>query len=317
MNTSIEYFNTPANDMSKHNTDIEWLHWPGYIAETLNPTTGCGPKSEGCLHCYAARLAASTLSATPRYYDLAKVNHHGHAVYKNIIRTWPETLEKLVRWTKPRCVFINSMGDLFHPRVPAKFIQKTLGYMGAARPHAYVILTKWPERAVKVLEGLESCRGPNDVFYPVPQRRMLIGPSIENQERAEERLPYVKQLHEMGYQTVVSFEPLLSSIYFDVLSSRNARDGSNMIDWALIGGESGEDDPRPFQISWAFGLISQLKERGVPAYMKQLGANPRYRGKYYPTRHFRGAEPNEWPPEIQCRELPPLARRFEPPPKLF
>jgi len=83
---------------------IEWTE------VTWNPVTGCTKISDGCMNCYAARLA-NRLKAmgNVRYTNgFAVTLHH-------------DLIEAPLKWRKPRTIFVNSMSDLFHEKVPASF----------------------------------------------------------------------------------------------------------------------------------------------------------------------------------------------------
>ena len=81
-------------------TTIEWC------TTSWNPITGCTPISDGCQHCYAKRMA---LRLRGRYGypqdDPFHVTFH------------PERLTEPLKWTKPRLIFVCSMGDIFHEEV--------------------------------------------------------------------------------------------------------------------------------------------------------------------------------------------------------
>ena len=60
-------------------------------------------------------------------------------------------LRSPLAWKKPRRVFVNSMGDMFHPKVPYEFINAAFSVMEQAareRGHVFQVLTKRPGRAV-------------------------------------------------------------------------------------------------------------------------------------------------------------------------
>ena len=57
-------------------------------------------------------------------------------------------MELPLRWKKPKCIFVNSMSDLFHDDVPLEFIQRVFSVMGRADWHQYQILTKRSARLV-------------------------------------------------------------------------------------------------------------------------------------------------------------------------
>jgi protein gp37 len=119
-------------------TSIEWTE------QTWNPTTGCDRISPGCDHCYALTMAK-------------RLKGMGQAKYQNDgdprtsgpgfgLTVHPDVLTDPLRWKKPRTVFVNSMSDLFHARVPRQFLARVFAVMAATPQHTYQILTKRPER---------------------------------------------------------------------------------------------------------------------------------------------------------------------------
>src|ERR1041384_8817821 len=91
---------------------IEWTD------STWNPVTGCTKVSAGCKHCYAERMAERLQAMGVRQYrDGFKLSLH------------PESLELPLRWKRPRCIFVNSMSDLFHEDVPVDYIRRVFDVM--------------------------------------------------------------------------------------------------------------------------------------------------------------------------------------------
>src|SRR5215210_3628768 len=87
-------------------TAIEWTN------ATWNPVTGCDKVSPGCAHCYAETFAE-------RFRGVP-----GHPYEQGFdLRFWPERVELPLTWRKPRMIFVNSMSDLFHERVPLDYIE--------------------------------------------------------------------------------------------------------------------------------------------------------------------------------------------------
>ena len=91
-------------------SSIEWTE------ATWNPSTGCDRISAGCDNCYALTLAK-------------RLKAMGSAKYQNDgddrtsgpgfgLTVHPDSLDVPRRWRQPRTVFVNSMSDLFHARVP-------------------------------------------------------------------------------------------------------------------------------------------------------------------------------------------------------
>jgi protein gp37 len=118
-------------------TTIEWTN------ATWNPVTGCSKVSPGCAHCYAERMAKRLQAmGQPNYRDGFAVRTHEHM------------LELPSSWSKPRMVFVNSMGDLFHEEVPLKFVERVFAVMQATPRHTYQLLTKRADRLREVAPGL-------------------------------------------------------------------------------------------------------------------------------------------------------------------
>lgn len=70
----------------------------------------------------------------------------------------PDLLQQPLRWTQPRKIFVNSMGDFFHPDVPLEFIQAVFDVMGKAYWHTFQILTKRSERLAKLAPTFRGTR---------------------------------------------------------------------------------------------------------------------------------------------------------------
>jgi hypothetical protein len=70
-------------------------------------------------------------------------------------------------------VFVDSMADVLHARVPTDFVAQVWAVMAPTPQHIYQVLTKWPERSAKVLDGPCGCGGGHlpDVHF----RRLVQG----------------------------------------------------------------------------------------------------------------------------------------------
>src|SRR5258707_1253542 len=86
------------------NSSIEWTE------STWNPLTGCTKISPGCKHCYAERMSL-------------RLKAMGQSNYVNgfQLTLHEEALELPLRWKKPQTIFVNSMSDMFHAKVPPDF----------------------------------------------------------------------------------------------------------------------------------------------------------------------------------------------------
>src|SRR5262249_13888696 len=75
------------------------------------------------------------------------------------LRLWPERLDLPLRWRKSRRIFVNSMSDLFHAGVRDDFVRRVFATMVQADWHVYQILTKRPQRLVRLAPSPPRCPG--------------------------------------------------------------------------------------------------------------------------------------------------------------
>jgi protein gp37 len=208
---------------------IEWTE------ATWNPVTGCSKVSPGCAHCYAERMARRLQGmGMPKYAQGFNVAVHEAA------------LGLPLNWRRPREVFVNSMGDLFHEQVPLDFVLRVFAVMHRASQHRYQLLTKRAER----LAELDS------VLPWAPN--IWMGVTVESDA-------YVNRVDSLRHTGAavkfLSMEPLLGPVpHLDITG----------IDWVIVGGESGPR-ARPMQPSWAAAIRDSCLEARVPFYFKQWG----------------------------------------------
>jgi len=210
-------------------TTIEWTE------STWNPVTGCTRISPGCQHCYAERMSR-------------RLRAMGQERYRNGFRvtTHPDVLDLPLSWRKPQVIFVNSMSDLFHEKVPAEFIQRIFAVMGQAEHHVFQILTKRADRLAELAGQLTWA--PN----------IWMGVTVEMQAYASR----IEQLRTVPAAVrFLSVEPLLGPIMDLPL------DG---IHWVIAGGESGPN-ARPMHLDWARAVRDQCRAAGVPFFFKQWG----------------------------------------------
>ena len=221
--------------------------------ETWNPVTGCTRVSPGCDHCYMFAL----------YPRLKAMAVPGYESAPDEVQLQPQRLDAPLSWQTPRRIFVNSMADLFHPKVPFDFVNKVFSVMREAsseRGYIFQVLTKRPGRAVawwRTSERRLSLDWPSNIW---------IGTSVENQKHAP-RLAVLARLP--APVRFVSAEPLLDSV-----DLRPWLD-DGVLQWVIVGGESGPR-ARPMELNWARELRDQSTRAGVPFFLKQLGGK---RGK--------------------------------------
>lgn len=282
-------------------TDIEWSDF------VWNPVRGCSRVSPGCQRCYAERTAARFSGPGQPYEGLI---HHvgGKPVWNGNIKLVPDLLEEPLHWKKPRNIFVDSMSDLFHEKVPSDFVGKVFETIACCPQHTFIILTKRPERIAEVL-GPRGCGWyAKEGQVPRPQPNAWIGASVENQEKADERIQHL--VDAPSAVRVLSVEPQLGPIELRRNLPRERmlrcyKPMIRMLDWIIVGGESGPR-ARPFELRWGAALVEQAAAHGVPIFVKQMGARPLgYDGKpCVEIRHRKGADMTEWPPELRVREFP-------------
>src|SRR6266496_2008319 len=127
-------------------TAIEWTE------ATWNPTTGCDRVSRGCDNCYAMTMAKRLKAmGQPRYQTDGEPRTSGPGFG---VSCHPDALQLPMTWRKPRLVFVNSMSDLFHAKVPLEFIKQVFDVMSATPQHTYQLLTKRARRLRRVASDL-------------------------------------------------------------------------------------------------------------------------------------------------------------------
>ncbi len=239
-------------------TRIEWT------SATWNPTTGCDRVSSGCDHCYALTLAKRLRAAgNPRYQLDGDPRRSGPGF--GLALHW-DKIDQPLGWTRPRLVFVDSMSDLFHAKIPVAFVERVWDVMARAPQHRFQILTKRPGRMASVLRRV----------CPDPLPNVWVGTSIENQDWARIRIP--KLLETPAAVRFLSCEPLLGPL--DITAWLRMSDGADgeisningfrRIDWVIVGGESGPSH-RPMDPEWARSVRDQCQAVAVPFFFKQWG----------------------------------------------
>ena len=169
-----------------------------------------------------------------------------------------ERLFMPLSWKKPRRVFVNSMSDLFHPKVPFDFVSEVFLVMQEAtreRGHTFQVLTKRPGRAAAWWESAE------ELFPEGWPQNVWMGTSVENQKYAP-RLTVLARLP--ANVRFVSAEPLLGPVDLSPWLNKGE------LDWIIVGGESGAR-ARPMELDWARQIRDQALKADVPFFLKQLG----------------------------------------------
>jgi protein gp37 len=256
---------------------IEWTD------ATWNPVRGCTKISPGCKHCYAETFAE-------RFRGVP-----GHPYEQGFdLRLIPEKLAEPLRWAKKKMIFVNSMSDLFHEKVPDEYIQQVVQVMAFASWHTFQVLTKRADRLRKLLSTqLRNAADLPNVWW---------GVSVENRSHG---LPRVDDLRQTPAAVrFLSIEPLLEDLGEIQLGG---------IHWAIVGGESGRG-ARPIERRWVERIRRQCESAAVPFFFKQWGGvNKSKAGRELNGRTYDDMPPLSGGPTPDSKTRLELVGEFETP----
>lgn len=305
---------------------IEWTDRSDW-----NPIRGCTRVSPGCGGpgdqggCYAEAIAARFSGPGQPFHGYAERTAKGGRWTGKVEVQW-DRLELPLRWRKPAMIFASSTSDFFHKDIALGEVATLFGVMIAAhhvRGHTFQVLTKRADlmrqmltnplfwevaniaagaHVMELVDPLDrrsdDARATCDDYGPEnPPPGIWLGVSVEDQTRADERIPDL--LATPAAVRFLSCEPLLGPVdlmhvdygaYMNGLTGRTAHEydpvcrwpllkpfyhmqsgySSPGIDWVIAGGESGPN-ARPMHPTWARSLRDQCAAAGVPFHFKQNG----------------------------------------------
>ena len=256
--------------MSSTRTGIEWTD------ATWNPMTGCTKLSAGCDHCYAFTLAHTKTRDVYLRQPPVK-NTSANRVDPFAPRFWEDRLRQPIAWRAPKRIFVNSMSDVFHAQFSFDQIQRVFAVMNEATQHQFQVLTKRPERALRLAPELTWTSN------------IWIGTSIEDM-RVAKRADALRRITQASVR-FISAEPLLGPL--DQLDLTN-------IEWVIGGGESGKGFRR-VKPEWARSLRDRCVDAGCAFFWKQWGGSTSKSG----GRLLDGVEWSEYPVERVLRACRP------------
>jgi len=236
---------------------IEWTD------ATWNPVTGCTKITRGCDNCYAARFSERFRGVPAHPFENG---------FDLTLR--PERIEQPLGWARPRMIFVNSMSDLFHKKVPRAFIDQVFDTMERADWHTFQLLTK---RSSLMRDYLIQ-----RYVDQTPPKHIWVGVSVEDGQ-AKTRISHLQSAP--ADVRFLSVEPLIGPLGPVNLEG---------IHWVIAGGESGPR-ARPMNIEWAREIRDQCRSQSVPFFFKQWGGTrPKSGG-----RELDGREWNDFPAIIK------------------
>jgi protein gp37 len=285
------------------NTKIEWTD------HTFNPWIGCTKVSPGCAHCYAETLMDHRYGKVqwgkgqPRQRT-SEANWKLPVKWNrsviclgcgDAVSTWKTShfrgggdqidcpkCRTNVACRRPK-VFCASLADWLDDEVQIEWLADLLSLIHATPNLDWLLLTKrpahWRPRLALAqrwaVDAAPDFSSPQSDFIlswldGKPPANVWLGTSVEDQTRADERIPMLLQLP--AKVRFLSCEPLLGAVQLQKQSLASEYEGHEPfgINWVICGGESGAKS-RPMHPDWARGLRDQCRAAGVPFFFKQWG----------------------------------------------
>lgn len=302
-------------------TNIQWTDETDNIIVVKGGGWWCRMISPGCANCYAANINQNP------FYGGNKLAYRGDApemeLRMDVINGW-------AKQRKPKKHFVASMTDVFGDWVTQGMATEFLRGMWRAPMQTFQVLTKRPDIALDRISKWLLC----DMLEQLPAN-IWIGTSVEDQERADERIPHLLRIP--AKVRFLSVEPMLGPVNLtriefkeeDCEISLNCLDGMGVVEnsespsaliegaprvhWVIFGGESGKG-ARPCNIQWIRDGVEQCKAAGVAAFVKQLGSKPFAPDTFHGTgalkdcshliKHKKGGDMSEWPEDLRIRQFP-------------
>jgi len=274
------------------NSAISWT------THSFNPWTGCAKISPGCANCYAER-------------EMERFGKAKWGTDEPRVRTATSTWNQPRRWNRAAIaasrrdrVFCASWSDVCDPAAPIAWFADLLDLIHDCQGLDWLLLTKRPhlflerlEQASYLLEGEHGrpdrpAAAMVDTWRRNPPPHVWVGTTVEDQARAEERLPHLLRIP--AAVRFLSCEPLLGRLDLGAFVSReiavtddalDAPDGElvngmrrsgdrwareQYIHWVIVGGESGPK-ARPMHPAWVQGIRDQCQAARIPFWFKQWG----------------------------------------------
>ena len=262
-------------------TGISWTD------ATWNPWHGCRKISAGCKYCYMFR-------DKERYGQDPTVVMRSKSNFNDPLK-WAMDTEQIGflpgKDKEPSAfvgmkIFTCSWSDFFIQEAD-EWRADAWNIIRDTPEFTYQILTKRPERIMECLPP-DWGRGYENVWLGVSVEDKAALTRIEILSNVPAKLRFI------------SFEPLLEYIifgdYIDCLID---------YDWAIIGGESGNESGkyryRPCDANWIGNIATKLRKYGVTVFVKQLGTQL---AKEMRLKSRHGQHITEWPQWLQYQEFP-------------
>ena len=242
-------------------TKIEWCD------ETINPMVGCSKISDGCVNCYAQRMAMRLAAmGQEKYRDICR--------WDGLLGYDETVLDKIDSWKTPKIIFITSMGDPFHDGADWKFLSDMMRRLMKNDMHVYILLTKRAEN----MNAFVNWFCDTSRLKALP-KHIWLGVTVEHEKYVDRCRSLVST---RAFIKFVSCEPLLGPVdlrqwmnpvpWFDNVRDDEMNEGWPMrqIDWVICGGETGQH-ARRMDRSWAIQIQKHCSSHSIPFFFKHNG----------------------------------------------
>lgn len=250
-------------------TTIEWA------THTANFAAGCAEASPECDNCYARLMSArlGSMEHAPARYRGVTTGHGTGARWTGEINADHAALvaefRKLANRREPARVFLGSMTDLFHAKVPRPFLYSLLELIAHHDRHVYMLLTK---RATRMRRVINDWTAHHHGGRPIPNLWVGVTAGTE--------ASYLARMDDLARTRAavrfLSMEPLLEGFSLSLVGTAPSSWGGGytavaaFIDWVIVGGESGSR-ARPMHPAWVRRLRDECEEHEIPFMFKQWG----------------------------------------------
>jgi len=281
---------------------IEWTDW------TSNPLRAyrrgdrkagwhCVKVSPGCQNCYAEKINMRLGTGLP--FDKSSEPFIEILINRDELTALQKLNEQLAKRGTSERVFVHDMTDVFGQFVSDTQLDELFDGFEACANLTIQVLTKRPHRAARYLVQRWSNGTPPNIH---------IGASVEDQQRADERIPHLLKIP--AGVLFLSVEPIIGPIQFTRLHQHcpthdfeggfcsSACPDARFVDWVIVGGESGQGC-RETNLDWIHAITEQCGAADVPCFVKQLGAKPYYlendTKKLFEIRDSKGGDQRDFP----------------------
>lgn len=337
------------------NSKIQWT------TSTFNPWEGCSKVSLGCTNCYAEaradrfktvqwgpngtrRVASEAMWRQPvKWNELAacscgdgfRGNHSPYcpqahrprvfcASLADVFEDWQGPMTTAAGHSLAKCRACSTVGHTtggFPGKCKCGGGNLEIATMSDIRARLFKLIDATPN-----LDWLLLTKRPENFKAMLPwpgwpRENVWLGVSVEDQQRADERIPLLLQTP--AAVRFLSVEPLLGrvdlcksfGIWWNSTTNEWMRDGKPGIHWVICGGESGRG-ARRFELDWARSIQNQCDAANIPFFFKQAGSNAWDWTRGDPANHEpselvqlhlrdkKGGELAELPSSLRCRDLP-------------